>query len=60
MTFCDQKINETYTKLAFDYTYNAEDHPDNIYRRSDHWNFAKNGIPIIFYFDGMAIVGLHD
>jgi hypothetical protein len=48
-----EKINETYTKLAFDYTYNAEDHPDNIYRRSDHWNFAKNGIPIIFYFDGI-------
>ena len=48
-----EKTNETYTKLAFDYTYNAEDHPENIYRRSDHWNFAKNGIPIIFYFDGI-------
>jgi len=48
-----EKTNETYTKLSFDYTYNAEDHPDNIYRRSDHWNFAKNGIPIIFYFDGI-------
>jgi hypothetical protein len=48
-----EKTNDTYTKLTFDYTYNAEDHPDNIYRRSDHWNFAKNGIPIIFYFDGI-------
>jgi hypothetical protein len=48
-----EKTNATYSKLVFDYTYNAEDHPENIYRRSDHWNFAKNGIPIIFYFDGI-------
>lgn len=46
-------VNTTYTKLAFDYTYNAESHPDRIYYRSDHWNFAKNNIPIIFYFDGV-------
>jgi len=48
-----ETTNNTYTKLAFDYTYNAEDHPDRIYYRSDHWNFAKNNIPIIFYFDGI-------
>jgi len=48
-----EATNNTYTKLAFDYTYNAEDHPDRIYYRSDHWNFAKNNIPIIFYFDGI-------
>lgn len=48
-----ESTNNTYTKLAFDYTYNAEDHPDRIYYRSDHWNFAKNNIPIIFYFDGI-------
>jgi Zn-dependent M28 family amino/carboxypeptidase len=48
-----ESINKEYTKLDFDYLYNAEDHPDRIYYRSDHWNFAKNGIPIIFYFDGI-------
>jgi Zn-dependent M28 family amino/carboxypeptidase len=48
-----ESTNETYTKLDFDYMYNAEDHPDRIYYRSDHWNFAKNDIPIIFYFDGI-------
>jgi hypothetical protein len=48
-----ENINNTYTKLLFDYTYNAESHPDRIYYRSDHWNFAKNNIPIIFYFDGI-------
>lgn len=47
-----EAMNEHYTKLELDYTYNAEDHPDRIYYRSDHWNFAKNGVPIIFYFNG--------
>ena len=47
-----EKANETYTKLSLDYTYNDEDHPDRIYYRSDHWNFAKNNVPIIFYFNG--------
>lgn len=48
-----ERINDTYTKLIFDYTYNDPLHPDRLYYRSDHWNFAKNNIPIIFYFDGI-------
>jgi Zn-dependent M28 family amino/carboxypeptidase len=48
-----EKANDTFTDLTLDYTYNDEKHPDRIYYRSDHWNFAKNGIPIIFYFDGI-------
>ncbi len=45
--------NEKYTKLEFDYTYNDENHPTNLYQRSDHWNFAKHRVPIVFYFDGI-------
>jgi hypothetical protein len=48
-----ESVNKTYTNLIFDYTYNDENHPTNLYRRSDHWNFAKKNIPIIFYFDGI-------
>lgn len=48
-----EATNKTYTNLIFDYTYNDENHPTNLYRRSDHWNFAKKNIPIIFYFDGI-------
>jgi Zn-dependent M28 family amino/carboxypeptidase len=48
-----ESVNNTYTKLRFDYTYNDENHPDRLYYRSDHWNFAQNNIPIIFYFDGI-------
>jgi Zn-dependent M28 family amino/carboxypeptidase len=48
-----ERINNTYTKLNFDYIYNDENHPERLYYRSDHWNFAKNNIPVIFYFDGI-------
>jgi hypothetical protein len=48
-----ESINKGSTKLIFDYTYNDENHPTNLYKRSDHWNFAKKNIPIIFYFDGI-------
>jgi hypothetical protein len=48
-----ETTNKTYTNLIFDYTYNDMNHPDRLYYRSDHWNFAKKNIPIIFYFDGI-------
>lgn len=48
-----ESVNKTYTNLAFDYTYNDQNHPTQLYYRSDHWNFAKKNIPIIFYFDGI-------
>jgi hypothetical protein len=48
-----ESINKKYTNLIFDYTYNDQNHPERLYYRSDHWNFAKKDIPIIFYFDGI-------
>ncbi len=48
-----ESVNKKYTNLVFDYTYNDESHPARLYYRSDHWNFAKRDIPIIFYFDGI-------
>ena len=47
-----ERVNETYTNLELDYTYNDENDPNRFYYRSDHYNFAKNNIPIIFYFNG--------
>lgn len=49
----NERNNKTYEKLDFDYLYNDEKHPTNLYKRSDHWNFAKKGIPIVFFFDGI-------
>ena len=47
-----ERINEEYTQLELDYTFNDENDPNRFYYRSDHYNFAKNNIPIIFYFNG--------
>ena len=48
-----EQANATYTKLALDYTYNSPTDPNRFYYRSDHYNFAKNQIPVIFYFSGV-------
>lgn len=48
-----ESMNQKYSHLIFDYTYNDPGHPDRLYYRSDHWNFAQHNIPIIFYFDGI-------
>lgn len=47
-----EDINKKYTNIELDYTYNDENDPNRFYYRSDHYNFAKNNIPIIFYFNG--------
>ncbi|MEO0572014.1 MAG: M28 family peptidase [Bacteroidota bacterium] len=47
-----ETVNTTYTNLELDYAYNDENDPNRFYYRSDHYNFAKNNIPIIFYFNG--------
>jgi len=48
-----EDANKMYTNVALDYTYNHPDDPNRFYYRSDHYNFAKNGIPVIFYFSGV-------
>jgi len=47
-----EAVNKATTKIELDYTYNAENDPNRFYFRSDHYNFAKNNIPVIFYFNG--------
>ena len=49
----NEQANTTYCNLELDYTYNDPKDPNRFYYRSDHYNFAKNGIPIIFYFNGV-------
>lgn len=48
-----ENVNATYTNLELDYTYNDESDPNRYYYRSDHYHFAKNNIPVIFYFNGV-------
>jgi len=47
-----ENINSKYTQLKLDYKYNDDNDPNRFYYRSDHYNFAKNNIPVIFYFNG--------
>lgn len=47
-----EAVNDKYTHIEFDYTYNDDNDPNRFYYRSDHYNFAKNNIPVIFYFNG--------
>ena len=48
-----EQVNEKHTQLDLDYRFNEEDDPNRYYYRSDHYNFAKNNIPVIFYFNGV-------
>lgn len=48
-----EQVNDLYSNYELDYTFNDDKHPSRLYYRSDHYNFAKNNIPVIFYFGGM-------
>jgi hypothetical protein len=48
-----QIANKESIQTTLDYTYNDEQAPEQYYRRSDQYNFAKNGVPMVFFFDGI-------
>jgi Peptidase family M28 len=48
-----EETNAQFQRLKLDYYYNDPNNPERIFYRSDHWNYAKHGVPIIFYFDGI-------
>lgn len=50
-----EETNSQFQRLKLDYYYNDPNNPERIYYRSDHWNYAKHGVPIIFYFDGTHV-----
>jgi Zn-dependent M28 family amino/carboxypeptidase len=45
-------VNGTYMNMKLDRKYNDPKDPNRFYFRSDHYNFAEKGVPIIFYFNG--------
>ena len=47
-----ENTNHAYLNLKLNYLYDDPADPNKFFYRSDHFNYAKNGIPIIFYFDG--------
>jgi hypothetical protein len=47
-----ERVNKAYLNLTLNYKYDDPKDPNRFFYRSDHYNYARNGVPIIFYFDG--------
>lgn len=45
--------NDKFTKVDLDFKFNDRNDPNRFYNRSDHYNFAKHGIPSVFFFSGV-------
>lgn len=48
-----EQANSACCNIKLDYRFDAPDDPNKFYYRSDHYNFAKNNVPVIFYFNGV-------
>ncbi|MCY4217644.1 MAG: M28 family metallopeptidase [Flavobacteriaceae bacterium] len=48
-----EQVNEEFVGIELDYSFADIDDPNRFYYRSDHYNFAKHNIPVIFYFNGV-------
>jgi len=54
-----EAVNNQYTNLVLDYKFDDVNDPNRIYFRSDHYNFARKGVPILFFYDGMLKADYH-
>jgi Peptidase family M28 len=48
-----ERVNRAYLNLRYDYRYDDPRDPNRFFFRSDHYNYARRGVPIIFFFDGV-------
>ncbi len=48
----EQVIRETNSGFVPDYSFDADGHPQRFYCRSDHWAYARYGIPVTFFSTG--------
>lgn len=48
-----EEANKKTNNLELNYKYDDPNDPQQLYYRSDHYNFAKNNVPVAFYFDGI-------
>jgi hypothetical protein len=46
-------VNRSFLNLTYDYRYDDPNDPNRFFSRSDHYNYARKGVPIIFFFDGV-------
>jgi Zn-dependent M28 family amino/carboxypeptidase len=48
-----KQTNDAFLKMNYDYRYDDPKDTNRFFFRSDHFNYAINGIPIVFWFDGV-------
>ncbi len=48
-----EEVNNSYLKLSFNYKYDDPNDTERFFYRSDHYNYARKGVPIIFFFSGV-------
>jgi len=47
-----EAVNKEYLNLTYNYRYDDPKDPNRFFFRSDHYNYARKGIPIVFFFAG--------
>lgn len=55
----NEAVNKKYTGLTLDYKFDDPNDSERIYYRSDHYNFARKGVPVLFFYDGMLKADYH-
>lgn len=50
-----EKVNSETVDFTFDYRFDSPNDPNRYYYRSDHYNYAKHNIPVVFFYDNMTI-----
>lgn len=55
----NEAANKKYTNLVLDYKFDDPNDKERIYYRSDHYNFARKGVPVLFFYDGMLKADYH-
>lgn len=55
----NEGVNNQFTNLTLDYKFDDPNDPNKIYFRSDHYNFARKGVPVLFFYDGMLKSDYH-
>lgn len=55
----NEGANNKNTQLVLDYKFDDANDHERIYYRSDHYNFARKGVPVLFFYDGMLKADYH-
>ena len=55
----NEAANKKSSNITLDYKYDDPNDKNMIYYRSDHYNFARKGVPILFFYDGMLLADYH-